>query len=237
MTILTVINNVQAGLTLPLSASVVGSDDETALQMLKLANDEGRVLARRYEWQALQTEKTFTATATETQTGAVPSDFDRIINESFFNRTRKRIVQGPLSSPAWQYLKSVIASTVWDSYRIRGNDMLISPVPSAGDVYAFEYITKNWVSDAGTPSPTYRATYQADTDVARLDEWLIELGVRWRWLQAKGLPYQEDFATYEREVYNAMTKDGGKEVLNVGLTTDFGKPRSPIVQEGSWDIL
>lgn len=235
MSLLTIINSVQDGLTLPQSSSVVGSDDETALQMLRLLNIEGKMLARRFGWQALQTEKTFTSTATEEQSGAIPSDFDRIINGTFYNRSRKRIVQGPFTPQAWQYVKSITASPIWDSYRIRGDSMLLSPIPAAGDTYAYEYVTKNWVSDAAV-SPTYQSAFEADTDVARLDEFLLELGLRWRWLQAKQLPYQEDFVTYEREINNAMLKDGGKEVLSMAGNIDPSAPRYPVIPEGSWSV-
>jgi hypothetical protein len=77
------------------------------LQLLGLAQQEGKELARRHTWQRSSRKQTFTATATETQSTAIPSDFDRFIDETMFNRTRKRHVYGPLNPQEWQFQKSV----------------------------------------------------------------------------------------------------------------------------------
>ena len=60
-----------------------------------------------------------------------------------------------------------------------------------------------------------QAGFQADADTAMLDETLIQLGVRWRFLRAKGLDYAEEMASYERALEQAMARDGGSTAVTI----------------------
>ena len=84
--------------------SAISSSDENTIQLVALAQEEGKSLARRHPWQILITEKTFTSTAAAAQVGAIPTDFDRFVDESFYNRTQKRPVHGPISPQDWQLI-------------------------------------------------------------------------------------------------------------------------------------
>lgn len=234
MTILTICSDAVDRIAITLSGTTVFSNTaDTARQMRALANQEGKELMRRGSWQALTKETTFLSLAQETQTGAIPSDFDHMLNETFYNRTRKRQVTGPLSPTDWQAQKSIIATVLYDSYRIRGNDVMMIPVPPAGETYAFEYISKNWVLDnLSTPKPAFTA----DTDTAILDEELITLGVIWRFLKAKGFDYSEAFRTYELQVSQALARDGSKRTINFAQQVNYGRPRYPGVSDGSWNL-
>lgn len=234
MTILSICNDAVDRIAISLSGTTVFSNTaDTARQMRALANQEGKELMRRGSWQALTKETTFLSLAQETQTGAIPSDFDHMLNETFYNRTRKRQVIGPLSPTDWQAQKSIIATVLYDSYRIRGNDVMMIPVPPAGDTYAFEYISKNFVLD-NTSTP--KAAFTADTDTSILDEELITLGVIWRFLKAKGFDYSEAFRTYELQVSQALARDGSKRTINFAQQVNYGRPRYPGVQDGSWNL-
>lgn len=234
MTILSICTDAVDRIAISLSGTTVFSNTaDTARQMRALANQEGKELMRRGSWQALTKETTFLSLAQETQTGAIPSDFDHMLNETFYNRTRKRQVTGPLSPTDWQAQKSIIATVLYDSYRIRGNSVLMIPVPPAGDTYAFEYISKNFVLDnASTP----KAAFTVDTDTSILDEELITLGVIWRFLKAKGFDYSEAFRTYELQVSQALARDGSKRTINFAQQVNYGRPRYPGVQDGSWNL-
>lgn len=233
MTLLSVVQNSCKRIGIPSPTAAFNSSDQQIIQLVGLAQQEGKELARRYAWQVLTTEKTFSSTAAETQTGAIPSDFDRFIDETFFNRTMKREVQGPLTAQQWQFHKSVVATTIVEAFRQRGNSVLITPTPSTGWTYAYEYVSKNWCESSGG---TDQAAWAADTDVGILDEELMTLGVVWRWQRAKGLDYAESFNTYERQVAQAIARDGGKPRLNMGSGTALRSARVPIVPDGSWSL-
>lgn len=234
MTIATIVANATDRIAVALGGtSVFSNPGETARQMRALANQEGKELMRRGTWEKLTKEVTFTAIAQEEQTGVVPSDYDHMLNETFYNRTQKRQVVGPLSPKEWQEQKSILATVLYDSYRIRGGSILMIPVPAAGDIYAFEYISNEWVLNTDDQPLT---AFSADTDTSILDEELITLGVIWRFLKAKGFDYAEAFRTYELQVSQALGRDGSKRTVNFAQRVDYGRPRYPGIQDGNWNL-
>ena len=179
-------------------------------------------------------EKPFTCTAAAAQTGAIASDYDRIVEESFFNRTQKRPVFGPISAQDWQFMQAVVAATLVESYRVRGDSILITPTPNGTDTYAYEYVSNLWCQSSGG---TGQSAWASDTDTGVLSEELMTLGIIWRFLQKGGFDYAEAFRDYELQVADAILKDGGgKRRLNFGQRGLTGIARMPYVQEGSWPL-
>ena len=77
-----------------------------------------------------------------------------------------------------------------------------------------------------------KAEFTADDDSSYLSEELIIQGLRWRWKQAKGLPYAEDMETYERNVSKAIGEDGGASALSIAGIDAF--PWRPNVPESGF---
>lgn len=234
MTLLSIVQDVASEVGLPEPTAVIGNTDQAVKTILRMVNKEGKILARRHSWHAITKEKTHTSLAQESQTGMYADDLDRFINESMFNRTRKRRVAGPLSSQEWQVQKSIVASVLTDAFRVRAGAILLTPVPSAGDTYAYEYVSKYWCTTTGGTTPT-KERFTVDTDIALLDEELITLGVIWRFLKAKGFDYGESFMDYEGQVEQAIFRDGSKRTINMAHE-NLNDPRPPTVQEGSWSL-
>lgn len=236
MSLLTIINDAQDMLGLKRTTDALDSNDQAARTLATIAAREARDLAARHPWQALIREKSITATATETQTGAIPDDFDRMINETFFNRTRKRRVIGPLDPVEWQAHKALSASVLTDAFRIRGDAILLVPTPSAGDSYYYEYVSSHWAHGVEPPVET-DASWWIDGNETYLSEELILLGVIWRFKKLNGLDYAEDFATYERRVTDAIMRDGARRTLSFSFDDRlYDHSRPPTIPEGSWSL-
>jgi hypothetical protein len=213
VSLLTVVQAVTGLLALPTPAAVAGSTDRQVIQLMAIANEEGKLLAKRKAWQILTEEQGFASTAGPDQIAAIPADFDRFVPNSFFNRTTRRPMTGPITPRQWQWIQAQpVYSTVYLAFRERGGQFLVAPNPPAGQECYYEYVSKNWCASQGGVA---QAAYAADTDVALLDETLIQLGLRWRFMMAKGLDYAEYMATYEREVEQAMARDGGSSMLSL----------------------
>ena len=238
MTILSCIQDACDRLGIVRPSSVIGSSDQQIRQLLGLAQQEGKELARRHNWQLLTVEKTFTSIAAETQTGVIPADFDRGLNDTFYNRTSVRPVQGPLDPVEWQSYKASLTPLVFDAFRIRGGALLLAPTPSAGVSYAYEYVSTYWVAVAAATTTLAKASWTIDTDVGILSEELMTDGVVWRFLRAKGLDYAEAFRTYEAQVMLAMARDGGKRKVNMvgSMSGARNRPRYPNYPDGSWPV-
>lgn len=233
MSLLTIIQsvcNTTPGLTSP--TAVVSSTDPNIVQLLALANEEGRILANRHQWQALQKESTFTTLAAEIQgtiASLAGSGFKYVRNDTMWNRDLRRPVFGPLAPYQWQQLKAQNISGPWNQYRIRGGNLLFIPSPTAGQNIYFEWITKYWATGAGGDA----ASFVADADTAYLDEDIMTIGVRWRYCKARGLEYAEDKDEYERLIADAIARDGSKPVLNLN-GVNAGYPAGIFVPAGGW---
>lgn len=234
MTLKTMANAAQDILSLPRSSVVASSTDQNVRTLLQLANQEGRELSRRHAWNKLVKEKTFTATADDVQTGAVPSDMQMFIQDSMFNRTNVRRVTGPMSPEEWQAQQALSVSVLTDAFRFRGGDILITPTPAGTETYAFEYVSDQWCESSGG---TGQSAWTADDDTGVLDENLMLLGIVWRFRKARGLDYAEEMASYEKEVVQAIMRDGSRRTINYSFDDslyDHAKP--PLVIEGGWDL-
>lgn len=233
MSLLTIIQAAADRLGVARPNAVMSSGEEIIRVMRTLATQEGRELASRATWQRLTKEQSFTSIASETQTNAIPSDFDRFITETCWNYTQQEPMIGPLEPQEWQALKaSSVGPADWH-YRIRGNDFIVVPVPTAGETIKFEYVSKNWV-DTNADGVGDADAWASDTDTAVLSEELITLGVIWRWLKRNRMPYADEFQEYTAQVTQAIARDGGKRTVNVGRRYPQPGARGIGVNEGNW---
>lgn len=238
MTLLSIIKDVSEDIGLTAPTTVVGNTDKKVVQLLQMAQREGRQLGDRYAWSAMLKETTFTQSAAADQgviqgTIVSDSDFDYIVNDSMWNRTTQLPILGPLGARDWQALQAFPVTGPYPQFRIQGGKIFFSPVgENATDTIAFEYKSKNWCESA---AGTDQSKWQADTDAGLLNEELMTLGIRWRWFQRKGLDYAEDFNMYESRVADAMARDGGKRNLRLDAGRDDRIP-GIFVPQGSWSV-
>jgi len=213
MTLLTIVQEAAAEIGLPEPASVIDNNDNNVRTLLRMANKSGQILTREYDWTELIQEQTFTTTAAEAQVGAIPANFDHFVNGTIFNRTTDREVVGPLTPVDWAREKSSVSGlTVFDAFRLRGGDFLMTPTPTDSETIAFEYVSKYWV-DAGANSTYDAEAYTTDADLCIFPERIMTLAVIWRFLAAKGLQYGQQQAVYSSETLKTIGRDGGAAVL------------------------
>jgi hypothetical protein len=232
MSLLTVANDVCDIIGMERQVAIALGSGGDARQLYRLAKLELSELSRRTSWQRLTKENVFTAVASASQPTAIPTDFLFVVNETLYNRTQDHDVFGPVSPREWQLLVgNSSAGVLTEVFRIRGNLLYLYPTPTAGDSYAYEYVTSYLAIDAGGSAE--KTTYANDGDVAKLDEELIRLGVVWRWKNLKGLDYAEDFRTYEMQVANSIARDGGKRTISMDAGRPPGVPMVGI-PSGNW---
>ena len=165
---------------------------------------------------------------------ALPSDYKSPVDNTFWDRSRFWSMRGPQSPQQWQLYKSSVIgrASIQRRFRFRrsaaaGVILSIDPVPTDnGSNLVFEYVSTGWCeSIGGTP----QTSWQADTDVGVVDEYLIQLSLLWRVLRRKGMSYSEELDEYEREACKAMSKDGGAAILNL-------TPNDTLSIIGPWNL-
>ena len=231
MSLLTIVQNVADMVGLPRPTGAFSSTDTTVRQLITLANMEGRQLSRRKQWQELVREATHTTLAAELQ-GAITDLMPGLrypINDTTWNRTQQEPLQ-PLSARQWQAQQAFNVSGPYSEYRIRQGNLYLLPAPPAGETLAFEYVSNYWCESSGG---TGQSAWAADTDVGALSEEIMEAGLRWRFLRAKGMDYAQEFQEYEWMLGDAMARDGANPVIYLDNPAP-DSPRTIRAPLGSW---
>ena len=156
-----------------------------------------------------------------------PTDMLAPINRTMWDRSRRWELIGPMSPQDDQWMRSGITATgPRRRFRFLGrgvNTFRIWPPPTTLDspaVLAFEYTSMNWAQDAsGTP----KARFTADADTCIFADDLMLMGVKWLWLQSKGMEYAAFRDDWMRQVEQAAATDGASPTLNMAT--------------GNWPIL
>lgn len=275
MAILDCIQAAARELGLPAPSSVVSSTDLTTIQLLAFAHADGQEQRDSRIWPQLTKEQLITIVGGQ-DSYALPSDFDRHVFDTHWDRHNHWSLLGPISPQDWQEWKSGITSvTPRKIYRLKGasdRQFFVHPVPGAseaGQTLVFEYQSLSWVRPAtwttgrtynpgsfvwydgntyqtttggtsGATPPTHTTgsvsdggvnwaiftqpyeTFRADTDVSLLDERVLKLGIKWRFLQMKGLaPYQELRAEWQAAVMREATALQSAPVLSLTKRRGF----------------
>lgn len=149
----------------------------------------------------------------------LPSDFQRPIDNTFWDRTNYWQMRGPLSPQQWQVYKSSVigTATIQRRYRFRyiqGQTRLsIDPTPfDNGSSLVFEYVSNAFCQSAAGVA---QSQWLADDDIGVVSEYLMELEVIWRVLRRLGISYSDEQAEAERQIDKAVATDGAAAILSL----------------------
>ena len=235
MTLITIAQNTLReinGFEVP--TTLVGNDNETAVLSLALINRALLETQRRANWGQTTVRHRITTVAGQEEYD-LPSDFKQFLTGTWWDADNRWRVFGPASPAEWAALQArAVTGSVRRFVRIfRGtasNDRKIYffPVPASdGDSIDVEYLSNGIVQDSGG---NLKERFTADDDTSLIDEDVIALGFKWRFLKSNGLPHAEEFRDYEMAVADLKGDDGGA-LLDYGasnLIRSFG------VQEGDF---
>lgn len=214
----------------PRPSTIIGNVAPAAILLKRCASDVGRELERGYKWQTLKREYTF-ATVASTSDYDFPAGIRRFADLTIWDRSGARPLV-KVSNIGFQALKSgIYVSGVRWFFNVSNDQINLSPTPTAVYTFAFNYYTKQFCETSGG---TGLDDWAADTDVSRLDENLMMLGVRYRYLSRQGLPFSEEKAEYLKAITDLLADDTPKGIIDVGRIA--AAPRQVNVPDGGWDI-
>lgn len=143
----------------------------------------------------------------------MPSDYERIVNKSEYNKTNRWAVIGPKSPQEWQWLKaSYISTGPRMRFRIVNNKFAVWPMPTSEVLLGFEYISNGYVVHE-TGGNTNRFT--VDTDTCLFPDRLMVIGARMLFRQAKELDATADVAAFNRELSKFKSQNAGADTLSM----------------------
>ena len=219
MSVLTAIQNACAVIPLNRPDAVFSSTEREHFELQVLANTVAGRIARDYDWEKLKAIATIAGDGAA-QAFDFPGDYDRMLKASELRSSARRMALAHvISSDRWLDMIVRDLNPICGAWTVHGGRIHIRPAPADGEEVKYFYLSSKWALDVnGTPKPAFTA----DTDVFRLSEKLLELGMIWTWRAGKGLAYAEDLAHYEDAREKAITADKGARVLTLGRARNPG---------------
>ncbi len=176
-------------------------------------------LMRRAEWQAITREGVLYTTDGQTDylIENVAPDFHSLVNGTMYIRDNMRFVIGAISEERWAREKQFHTPEIDVLFKIQNNKFKFLKDPGNLKLH-FTYKSNAVCYDAETEEPKPRLT--ANTDIPIFDEYLVKLGIIWRWNKRTGLDYTEEYNEYQRELEKsyAETKAAG----DIRLDSHYG---------------
>jgi len=225
MSLLSVVQAVCRQLGLPQPVAAFSATDDMVEQIVILAQEAGDDLMRDHDWSVLTVVKDFTGSGVQEQTEppSVSIAFDRFAqNTDIWDLGRKWKLVGPHTPHEWQRITIDDVGRPYGYWTMLGGLINILPVAAVTDTFRYTYITKNWIRVALGNQASDIGEWNADTNTSLMPERLIKLSTIWRWKQAKGLSYEEDMATFEREKIRHIARDRGPRMIT---TTEWDRER------------
>lgn len=225
------------GLSVP--AALIGATDTQTIQLLAILNETLEDIVVESKYQAVTKECVHILSAGENQ-GPMSSlggglfGYYQANFETFFDRTLKRPLYGPLGDREWQEIKALPNPGPFYKFRIFGDTLLINPAPTDPfSTIAFEYMsTFAVIGVGGTP----KANIAADNDTFALPEHIIRKWMMFRWKQIKGLPYQEDQGRAFDMLNNYIARDKVKSRINLAHPNPVDIRPGVFVPSGNWPV-
>ena len=141
---------------------------------------------------------------------AMPSDYDRQVDRTHWDKTQHWQMIGPETAQQWEWLTSgYISSGPRVRYRIFGDYFQIWPPQGSQHYLGFEYVSKAW---AATTAGVAKNSFTIDTDTCIFPDRLMVLGLKHKYFQVKGFGdvYMHD---YKAEESIAYANDAGSQTL------------------------
>lgn len=199
----------ERALAIPLA--VFASTDPQVIQLRRILERGLENLASRGKWQELTIEGALVTLAQEDQ-GNIKTlclGYNYAIGDTFWDRTNKIRLTGPMDAIDWQALKAWIITGPRYQFRLRQDRLLVTPAPAAGLDWRFEYVSKFPIQ--ATAGGAFKERFTIDTDEIVLPKEIVLADLTWRWKKEKGISYAEDFNTAEHMIEAAIGRSGGQK--------------------------
>jgi hypothetical protein len=144
----------------------------------------------------------------------LPSDWNRQIPQTEWNRTQRWELLGPKSAQEWQTFKSgIVSAGPRQRFRILQNQLCLNPSPPDNQTLSFEYISDGWVEGVDGVAKT---EVTQDTDTFIFSDSLLITGLKAQWLVAKGLDASFSLGEFRYLLEQEKSTNKSAPVLSTG---------------------
>lgn len=146
---------------------------------------------------------------------APPSDFDRQIDRTHWDKSKHWEMLGPETAQQREWLRSGYIST---GPRIRywymGNYFQIWPPLGSTESLSYEYLSKWWIYAASAAATTKQA-FTVDTDTCMFPDPLMRALIKLRYFEIKGFDTTAMYRDFQRQLDIAKAHDAGSPTLSL----------------------
>lgn len=188
--------------------NLFASDNQNDQIWLSVAKSELDSLMRYGNWQELTKEAVLNTNCNQMiyPLDMIAPDFYCLLQNTVFIKDQAERVIGAITPEQWARDKCFKVNDDV-SFIIQNNRIKFLNPPECWKILLM-YRSSNIVWDYKTFDE--KTTLTSNTDVPIFDEYLVKLGILWRWLKRSGLDYTEEYNEYQREL---------KKRFGVGLAT------------------
>lgn len=204
----------------------------TYMELKDLLSETADDLLERVDWpDPISKDTTITGDGSETY--SLPSDFKRLTRDDLavYETTTTRRAGIPVATRgAWTHLEEMGSAGASRFYRLSGDEENGHEISffqdlATGDEVIVSYVSRNWLTIAGTGGYAWTDT----SAILLFPRRLIEMGVSWRFRQRKGLPYIAKMNEYEGALARAANdRRGVKKVCFGDGGEDYKPMRVPV---------
>ena len=142
----------------------------------------------------------------------LPSDWDRQIDRTHYDKSKRWEMLGPTDAQQWQFLKSSYISTgPRIRYRILGGYFQVWPAMNTDEYLGFEYMSNQWAtSTAGVT----QSSFLADSDTCIFPDRLMVTALKKKYFEIKGFDSTAFTRDYLQQLSFAKANDSGSATLS-----------------------
>lgn len=176
-------------------------DSQQEAVFLSVAKDTLDSLLRYGDWQELTKEGVLRTSGGRSAyiIKQFCPDFYSILNNTVYIKDSAEKVIGAITPQDWMREKYFNCPNVDLKFKIQNGMLKFLTPPPDGIKIVFQYRSSNIVFDAANGYEE-KSELTKNTDIPIFDEFLVKKGIVWRWNRRNGMPYEEEFNEYEREV-------------------------------------
>ena len=142
----------------------------------------------------------------------LPSDWDRQVDRTHYDKSKRWEMLGPTDAQQWQFLKSSYISTgPRIRYRILGGYFQVWPAMNTDEYLGFEYMSNQWATSSAGVTQT---SFQADTDTCIFPDRLMVTALKKKYFEIKGFDATAFTRDYLQQLSFAKANDSGSATLS-----------------------
>lgn len=171
---------------------------------LSIAKDTLDSLRRYGDWQELTKEGCLETTPGKS-VYYIPDfcpDFYSLINNTIYVKDTAEKIIGSITPEQWMRERIFQTGTDTVQFKIQNNcfRFLKPPAQRYKIVFYYRSAVVAYNPSEGIIDGEEKVMLSANTDIPVFDEYLVKLGIVWRWYKRNGMPYEEEMNEYLREV-------------------------------------